>query len=351
MSGSDLVTLEHVSKSYTSDRTFSAVSDLSLSLGNGEILALLGPSGSGKTTTLRLIAGFEHPDQGRVLLQDVPVSGDGFWVPPEKRRIGMVFQDYALFPHLTVWGNVMFGLRASSKSEREARAMEALAIVGMEGMARRYPHELSGGQQQRVSFARAIAPNPVVLLLDEPFSNLDADMRAEMREELLKILRASHMSAMIVTHDQEEAFVIADRVGVLNMGALEQLSSPETLYHSPRTRFVADFVGKADFIVGEVREKIETELGSFPNDLGLSPGSRVELVLRPDEVEFEPSARGNATVTKRRFRGSENVYTVALDSGQQLHSHRPASCVVPPHTRVRVTLRTERPVVFPFHSG
>ena len=244
-----LITLEDISKTHARIAPV-AVSHVSFTLREREILALLGPSGSGKTTTLRMIAGFDRPDSGRILLNGAPLSGDGMWIEPEKRRIGMVFQDYALFPHLTLLENVMFGLRGESRKEREDTARRVLKVVDMDDMAARYPHEISGGQQQRVALARALAPNPLVLLLDEPFSNLDSDMRAEMREELLRILRESDTSAIIVTHDQEEAFTLADRVGILNRGVLEQISEPEVLYRQPGTRFVAEFVGRSDFIRG-----------------------------------------------------------------------------------------------------
>ncbi|MBI2087133.1 MAG: ABC transporter ATP-binding protein [Deltaproteobacteria bacterium] len=219
-----LVALIGVSKRY-SPKFAPAISRLTLALRKGEILALLGPSGSGKTTALRLIAGFEVPDEGTILLNGIPMAGGGVWIPPEERRIGMVFQDYALFPHLTLAENVAFGLGGKRKKLREAKAMEVLAMVGMEAMAERYPHELSGGQQQRVALARALAPEPLVILLDEPFSNLDADLRTDMRREVEKILRETGMSAILVTHDQEEAFAMADRVGVLNNGCLEQLDA------------------------------------------------------------------------------------------------------------------------------
>ncbi|MCZ6626315.1 MAG: ABC transporter ATP-binding protein [Deltaproteobacteria bacterium] len=345
MDSPSLVVLEEVSKQY-SPKFSPAISRLSLTLNRGEILALLGPSGCGKTTMLRLIAGFEVPDEGTILLNGVPMAGNGFWVPPEARKIGMVFQDYALFPHLTLLENVAFGLR-SGRREKEAKAMEVLAMVGMDGLAQRYPHELSGGQQQRAALVRALAPGPLVILLDEPFSNLDTDMRAEMRREVEKILRESDMSAILVTHDQEEAFSMADRVGVLNSGSLEQLDSPEVLYHMPATRFVADFVGEADFLPGEVQEGITTEVGIFHDGSGLPRGTRVELMIRPDDVDFEPSKDGNAVIAGRKFRGSENRYAVTLPSGIRLHSSQSSDRVIPPGTSVRVIVRPTHVVVFP----
>jgi iron(III) transport system ATP-binding protein len=340
-----LVSLNEVTKLYAPALP-PALNCLNLSLKRGEILALLGPSGSGKTTALRLIAGFETPDTGTILLDGSPMAGNGYWVPPEKREIGMVFQDYALFPHLTLLENVSFGLKGSKK-EREVKSLDVLELVGMKRMAQRYPHELSGGEQQRVALARALAPSPVLILLDEPFSNLDTDMRNEMRREVEKILRQSGMTAILVTHDQEEAFSMADRVGVLNRGSLEQLSAPETLYHTPATRFVADFVGQADFVPGEVQEGIVTELGTFHSNSGLAGGTKVELMIRPDDVDMEPSNTGNGVITTRKFRGSENLYTLKLPSGLRLHSSQYSTRVVPTGTKVRVIVQPSHVVVFP----
>lgn len=341
-----LVVLDEVTKQY-SPRFPPAISCLSLTLNRGEILALLGPSGCGKTTTLRLIAGFEVPDMGTVLLNGVPMAGNGFWVSPEARKIGMVFQDYALFPHLTLLENVAFGLHGKVRRDRRGKAMEVLKIVGMDGMAQRYPHELSGGQQQRVALARALAPGPLVILLDEPFSNLDADMRSDMRREVEKILRESGMSAILVTHDQEEALSMADRVGVLNNGSLEQLAAPEALYHTPATRFVADFVGEADFLPGEVQDGIVTEVGVFHDGSGLPKGTKVELMIRPDDVNFEASEEGNGVIAGRRFRGSENRYALILPSGTRLRSSQSSDRVLPRGTKVKVEVRPTHVVVFP----
>ena len=346
MDAAGLITLENVSKIHAPGDP-AAVSDVSFTLRQREILALLGPSGSGKTTALRLIAGFDRPDGGRILLNGAPLSGDGMWIEPEQRRIGMVFQDYALFPHLTLLDNVMFGLRNGSRKSRVDAARRVLDAVGMGELAQRYPHELSGGQQQRVALARALAPNPLAVLLDEPFSNLDLDMRAEMREELLRILRASDTSAIMVTHDQEEALSVADRVGVLNKGVLEQLSEPEVLYRQPGTRFVAEFVGPSDFVPGIVRHLIETEVGDFPNDHGLPAGARVELLVRPDEVRIEPSDGGEGVVARRQFRGAESLYHLALRSGAQLRSSQPSTRVLAPGTSVKVTVRPVNVIAFP----
>jgi iron(III) transport system ATP-binding protein len=316
----EVIRLERVSKRYGGG-AIAAIEEITCSVVKGEIVALLGPSGCGKTTTLRLIAGFEAPDAGRIEIGGRVVAGDALLVPPEQRGVGMVFQDYALFPHLTVRGNIAFGMRHWSRQRQELRIAEVLDLVGLSELEGRYPHELSGGQQQRVALARALAPSPQVVLLDEPFSNLDADMRAQMRQEVRKILRQAGTTSLFVTHDQEEAFMIADRVGVLNQGRLEQIDRPDVIYHTPATRFVARFVGSADFIPGVVMpDGILTELGTFENQQGLPVGSRVEVMIRPDDIDFVTDRGGTASVVTRHFRGSDNLYCVRLPSGRTVHS-------------------------------
>ena len=244
-----------------------AVKSCDLEVGSAEILALLGPSGSGKTTLLRLVAGFEKPDEGRILISDRMVVdvANSVWVAAEDRGVGMVFQDYALFPHLTVAQNIRFGLRRMSKKERQIRVEELLRLTELVGYTDRYPHELSGGQQQRVALARALAPRPRVVLLDEPFNGLDPDLRPQMRRQVAKILRHLGTAGILVTHDQEEALGMADRVAVIRNGELQQIGSPEDIYHSPTTAFVANFVGHADFIPGVVAgTEVRTEIGVFP---------------------------------------------------------------------------------------
>jgi iron(III) transport system ATP-binding protein len=344
-----LLTLSAVTKRYGPGLP-AAVDGLSFSLDQGRILALLGPSGCGKTTTLRLIAGFETPDEGRIMLGSRVVADAGAtaFVPPESRGVGVVFQDYALFPHLTVTDNVAFGLRGRPRTERRERVREVLSLVGLEEFGGRYPHELSGGQQQRVATARALAPAPALLLLDEPFSNLDADLRAQMRDEVEKVLRSTGTTAVFVTHDQEEAFTIADQVGVLNHGRLEQLGAPETIYHHPATLFVAEFVGAADFIPGLVTaEGIATELGVFANVEGRRPGERVRVMIRPDDVTFAPDSRGPATIVRRYFRGSETLYCVGLGSGHRVHSSQPSSAAFTAGTPVRPEAHVLHVVTFP----
>jgi iron(III) transport system ATP-binding protein len=343
-----LLELRRVGKRFADDRPL-AVDDLSLSLEAGRILALLGPSGCGKTTTLRLIAGFETPDAGEIALGGrlVARAGDG-GVPPEERSVGVVFQDYALFPHLDVEANVAFGVSRLPRAQRRARVARMLELVGLEALASRYPHELSGGQQQRVATARALAPAPALLLLDEPFSNLDADLRAQMRDEVQRLLRATGTTAIFVTHDQEEAFTIADEVGVLNQGRLEQLDAPETIYHHPATPFVAEFVGAADFLPGLVTPQgIVTEIGVFGNVEGREPGEKVRVMIRPDDVTFVPDAAGEAILLQRSFRGSENLYCLGLPSGHRVHSSQPSSAAFATGSRVRPEANVLHVVTFP----
>lgn len=341
----DLIRVENLSKRYSGTV---AVDHLSFSLEQGKVLALLGPSGCGKTTTLRLIAGFEIPDEGIVEIGGkVMAENSKSFVPPERRGIGMVFQDYALFPHLTVRDNVAFGLKRWSLKAREARVEEVLELVGLVGLQDRYPHELSGGQQQRVALARALAPSPQLLLLDEPFSNLDPDLRAQMRREVKEILRRTGSTAIFVTHDQEEAFEIADRVGVLNQGRLEQLDTPEEVYHRPLTRFVAGFVGSADFLPGLVTaEGVTTELGTFENQQDLPPGLRVEVMIRPDDIDLVPDPDGQAAVIDHKFRGSESLYRVRLPSGRLIHSSQSSHAVLPLGTKVAVKANLVHVVAF-----
>jgi iron(III) transport system ATP-binding protein len=325
-----------------------AVDAVSLSVARGEILALLGPSGSGKSTLLRLIAGFELPDAGSVAINGGVVAEPGFAVPPERRGVGIVFQDYALFPHLTVEGNVAFGLHALDRRRRRERVRSFLELVGLPALARRYPHELSGGQQQLVALARALAPAPAVLLLDEPFSNLDADLRGQMREDVEKILRETETTVIFVTHGQDEAFGIADRVGVLARGRLEQLDTPETIYHRPATPFVAEFVGDARFVPGVVRAgDVVTDVGTFALDGDAPAGAEVDVMIRPDDVTFVPAADGAAVVVHRDFRGTETLYCLSLPGGRRLYASQPSWATAVVGDRVRVEIRLEHVVTFP----
>jgi len=342
-----LITLAHVSLTYPNAAT-PALYDLTLEIAEGATLAILGPSGCGKTTVLRAIAGFERPQTGEIRVAGRRVCDKNHWVPPEERGVGMVFQDYALFPHLTVAQNVAFGLQRLEKPVAARTVAQTLDLVGLSGLEDRYPHELSGGQQQRVALARALAPKPVVILLDEPFSNLDPDMRGQMREEVEEILRLTGTTAVLVTHDHDEAFAMADRVAVLNHGRLEQVDNPESIYHTPSTPFVANFVGQADFLLGRIENgKIRTEVGVFENVAGHSSSTAVEIMIRPDDVHFVPASPGSAQIVGRQFRGSENLYTVLLPSGQHLHSSESSTTVYPIGTSVDLKIVATHIVTFP----
>jgi iron(III) transport system ATP-binding protein len=298
-----------------------AVEEFSLDVQPGEVLALLGPSGCGKTTALRLLAGLERPDAGRVEIAGRPVVAPGVWVPPEKRAVGMVFQDYALFPHLTVRGNVAYGLNRLPRADRRARIEHVLSMTGLAAYAGRYPHELSGGQQQRVAIARAIAPRPAALLLDEPFSNLDVSLREQVRSEALGILRAAGASVILVTHDQDEAFVAAGRIAVMSNGRVHQVSTAEELYLRPATRFVAGFVGIANFLRTLARGgTASTEIGHF--DVACDDGP-CDVMLRPEQIEIaEPGTP--ATVVDREFHGHDWLYVLRTRTGTELRTISPS---------------------------
>jgi len=316
-----------------------AVAGASLRVGSGELVALLGPSGSGKTTLLRVIAGFEAPDAGRVAIAGRPVAGDGAWVEPEHRRIGMVFQDGALFPHLTVSGNVGFG------AERRERVAECLELVGLADRAGDYPHELSGGERQRVALARALAADPEVVLLDEPFAALDAGLRESLRQEVTEILRTAGTSALLVTHDQAEALSLAGTVAVMRAGRIEQVGTPEEIYERPSSRWLAEFLGDADVLPGTAHAGVvDCELGRF--GVGPELAGNVHVVIRPESVAIgsgparEPHAE--ALVVARSFYGHDQLVHLELPSGLRLRSRRlgfPAW-----HTGDRVRIWIDGPV-------
>jgi len=328
-----------------------AIDRLSLTVAAGRIGCLLGPSGSGKTTVLRAIAGFVRPDAGEVLADGERLSGPGVWVPPERRRIGMVFQDYALFPHLDALANVAFGLRRLPAAGRRQRALEMLGLVGLADQGRKLPHELSGGQQQRVALARALAPGPRLVLLDEPFSNLDAEVRMDLAQQVRAALIAEGATALLVTHDQREAFAIADEIGVLHAGRLEQWDAPWRLYHSPATRFVADFVGEGTFIEGTVLGpgRVATELGVIEGQLTFDrpAGTRVDLLLRPDDVIHDDASELRALVVERMFRGAQFRYTLRLPSGATALSFAPSHHDHAPGERIGIRLDAQHLVGFP----
>jgi iron(III) transport system ATP-binding protein len=342
---SSVLELRHVSCAYETGRP--AVQEISFAAREGEILCLLGPSGCGKTTILRAIAGFESVRSGQLFLSGQLVSSPDVMIPTENRHVGMVFQEYALFPHLRVQDNIAFGLHHLARSERTPRVQEMLRLTGLEGFERRYPHELSGGQQQRVALARALVQNPVVLLLDEPFSNLDPDMAGRMRQELHDLLRRTKTTTVLVTHDHDEAFAMADRIAVLNQGRLEQLDTPEMMYHMPATPFVADFVGQADFIPGTVSHgMVHTELGEFPDTIECADGTNVVVMIRPDDIHLVPTEGASARVLSRQFHGSENLYTVSLPSGQIVHSSQGSTSVYQAGTTVELRVMATHTVLF-----
>jgi len=324
-----VVSLEGLTREYGPE---SAVSEFSLTVDEGELVTLLGPSGCGKTTTLRLIAGLEEPTAGSVRIADRTVASSDEFVPPEQRDVGLVFQDFALFPHLSVEGNIAFGIDDWPAGRREERVTELLDLVDLADHREKMPRQLSGGQQQRAALARSLAPEPDVLLLDEPFSNLDVKLRVEMREEVRRILKAAGVTAISVTHDQEEALSISDRVAIVNDGTLEQVGKPEVVFENPESRFVASFLGRASFLPGRVRgDVVETQLGTFRADQLNGPvaaydGARIDVLVRPDDLEAVPAAGRNADgrVVHRQYNGPTFVYRVELTDGTTvrcLHNH------------------------------
>jgi iron(III) transport system ATP-binding protein len=334
-----------------------AVDDVELEVQRGEFLGVLGPSGCGKTTLLRLVAGFERPDRGGIEIDGRAVAGPRLSMPPEERRIGMVFQESALFPHLDVAGNIGFGIE---RRRREARVAELVALVGLAGLQRRMPHELSGGQQQRVALARALAPDPALILLDEPFSSLDATLRNQLRLEVRDILRSAGATALFVTHDQAEALEISDRVAVMRAGRIEQVSTPDQLYLRPVNRFVAGFVGEANLLPGEVRHgEVITLIGRFRADNGsLADGTRAEVLLRPEQLHMLPIARLSTaprpetvlTITRRVFHGSQVHHVLRSPEGFELEAATPSSATLEVGTRVIVHARARGVPVYPLDA-
>ncbi len=325
------------------------VQNLNLHLNAGDIGCLLGPSGCGKTTTLRAIAGFEQIIEGEIQLAGEVISRAGFTLAPEKRRIGMVFQDYALFPHLTVAENVGFGIRKQANCERTTQ--ELLELVKLAHLGKRYPHELSGGQQQRVALARALAPEPRLLLLDEPFSNLDGELRRRLSHEVRDILKSRGTSAILVTHDQEEAFAVSDHVGVFKQGKLEQWDTPYNLYHEPLTPFVASFIGQGYFIRGQLLtpDAVQTELGVIRgNRAYIWPvGSAVDVLLRPDDIVYAPDSPQKALIVGKTFLGAATLYRLQLATGSQLESIFPSHADHLPGDEVGIRVAADHLVVFP----
>ncbi len=327
--GDTVLTLDNVTKTFGQE---DAVSDFSLTVRDGEILTLLGPSGCGKTTMLRMVAGLEQPSSGEIRIASDVVADSTQFLPAEKRDIGLVFQDFALFPHLTVAENVAFGLNNWEDERAAARVDELLELVGLSDHRDKRPDALSGGQQQRVALARSLAPEPAVLLLDEPFSNLDVRLRVEMREEVRRILKATGVTAISVTHDQEEALSISDRVAIMNDGQLEQVGQPESVFENPESRFVASFLGRASFLPATVKgDIVETDLGILSVEQLNGPvdaydGATIDILLRPDDLEAIPTneATADGTITHRQYNGPNFVYRVELNNGATvrcLHNH------------------------------
>ncbi len=343
------VVLDDVDVGYSGQRVVHAIS---LELPRGQIGCLLGPSGCGKTTLLRAIAGFEGVMRGEIRLNGESVSRPGFTLPPERRSVGMVFQDFALFPHLDVAGNIAFGVRGWSRGDRDRRGRELLRLIGLSGYERAYPHALSGGQQQRIALARALAPKPELLLLDEPFSNMDIELRTDIAHEVRAILRAEGTTGILVTHDQNQAFAFADCIAVLNNGRLSQWDTAYHLYPRPADRFVADFVGEGTIIPGKVCENncVETALGKIRGPLSdrFGPGTAVDVLVRPDDIALD-NDRGDikAEVLSKAFRGADFLYTLRLQDGTEI------LCVAPSHDNfvvsdhVRLRLNFSHLVVFP----
>jgi iron(III) transport system ATP-binding protein len=353
-SGEPVLSLQNVTKQFSAKGP-PVVQSVSLSLAKGELLALLGPSGCGKTTLLRLVAGFETPQTGGITLAGRPVCGKLHWLPPEQRDVGIVFQDYALFPHLRVMQNVAFGLQNMArrgqlpKAQVRALAQEAINLVGLKGFEERYPHELSGGQQQRVALARALAPRPALILLDEPFSNLDVQVRLYLRQEVRDILKGVGISGIFVTHDQEEALAMADKVAVMRCGQLEQLGTPEEIYREPASRFIAEFVTQANFLPAERSERgWETEIGCFAESVlamgatadgvGRANLTRGEIMIRQEHLGLAADEHGAVLIRDRQFLGREYQYCLQTASGYGLKARTGIDQCFMVGTAVRVSV-------------
>jgi iron(III) transport system ATP-binding protein len=327
--------LQAVSKQYG---VVAAVRNLHLRAGRGELITVIGPSGCGKSTTLRLVAGLERPTSGDIRIAGEVVAGSA-WRAPERRRVGLVFQDHALFPHLDVAANIAFGLHRLPGDRRRARTAEVLDLVRLSPLAGRYPHELSGGEQQRVALARALAPQPAVVLLDEPFSSLDETLRANVRADTVAVLREAETTAIFVTHDQTEALSISDRVLVMREGVVEQADTPVQVFESPATRFVASFMGDADFLPAHSNGAgLVCEIGIVSTAPGWGPDEQVDVVLRPHEVAMQASSDGPAEVVAVEYRGAFVLHTLRLASGRTVRSWQPHSVRHSIGTRVDVSL-------------
>lgn len=343
-----LLTLEHIACLYDQEPV---LRDIDFALDEGQIACLLGPSGCGKTTTLRAIAGLEPLSAGRILIAGQPASRRGFTLAPEKRGLGMVFQEHALFPHLSVQDNVAFALRRQTTGQRQTRVAECLDMMRLSGLGERFPHELSGGQQQRVALARALAPRPRLMLLDEPFASLDLDLRRQLNRELTLILRDEGITTVMVTHDQEEAFAMANRIAVLRDGTLAQWDTPYRIYHAPANRFVAEFAGQGAFLAGRVvdQQRVATRVGELASaqPIALPPESAVDVLLRPEDVVPDIDGPIRSRILERTFTGANILYRLSLDSGEVL------TCLTDSHVNLdsgsecRIRIAAKHLVLFP----
>ena len=356
MKQSAILDLESVTKKFNHHST-PAVNNVSLTLQQGELLGLLGPSGCGKTTLLRIIAGFEKASQGKITLAGQLVNSENYWLPPEKRNTGMVFQDYALFPHLSVADNIAFGLKRKkglNSKQIKQRVGEVLTLVGLAGLEKRYPHQLSGGQQQRVALARALAPQPALILLDEPLSNLDVQIRHRLREEIRCILKAAGTSAIFVTHDREEALAISDKIAVMSKGKLEQIGTPESIYTQPSSRFVAEFVTQANFLPAKKKGQVwTTEIGELKIPASIVVNNnfdRGDLMLRQEDILLIPDENSAVVVKERQFLGREYRYCLETASGKRLHARTSAGIAVDVGTKVNLSVVAGTPKIFPVKS-
>jgi iron(III) transport system ATP-binding protein len=349
MAECNILELNRISQAYDKHLV---VRDLSLALEQGQIGCLLGASGCGKTTVLRTIAGFEPLLDGEIRIAGVAVSRPDFFLPPAKRKIGMVFQDYALFPHLNIFDNVAFGLSSLNKAEQLRRVNEALELVGLNSEHHKYPHEISGGQQQRIALARALAPQPQLLLMDEPFSNLDVTLRERLSLEVRDILKAHGTTALFVTHNQQEAFAVADKIGVMHNGEILQWSNAYQLYHQPNNPKVAEFVGEGSLINGICKDhnQIDTGLGPLTGDLNhpLPPKTAVRLLIRPEDVIHDDHSSTQAQVLRRNFRGASILYHLLLDNGEQVQALVPSHCDHQPGEKIGIQPDVRHLVIFPF---
>ncbi len=345
----DLLNVENISVSIENKTVLDSVS---FTLKNGTVGCLLGPSGGGKTTLLHCVAGFRRIHTGVIQLNRRTVSGPGIHVPPEQRRVGMMFQDYALFPHLNIEKNIAFGIRKMERTQRENNVAELLKLIGLTGHRRKYPHELSGGEQQRVALARALAPAPQLLLLDEPFSSLDTEFRLQLAEETRQIITERNITTLLITHNQEEAFAMADMLGVIEDGRLLQWNSAYDVYHKPISEDVATFIGMGSMLRGKIERgnRVTTALGGFPvngKQHRFTEGEEVNVLIRPDDVIHDDDSAMKAVIRKKQFRGAEFLYQLQLDSNETVY------CFAPSHHNhhigemIGITVDIEHVMIYP----